>query len=158
MKQPWERLDNESSKAYRAFCVYRDLGPDRSIDKAMAAVGQKNRRTWGEWCSKYNWVERAAAYDSYLEAEKRKEKEREILDMARRHATLAMAFQEKVAKALQMIDPSDLSPRDLARWLEVATTLERLSRGEPTEIEKQIEPLIIRVVDDTDASNSSETA
>mgnify|MGYP001060969943 CR=1 FL=1 len=157
MNQPWERLKGESSKAYHAFCIYRDLGPDRSIDKAMAQAGKKNRRTWADWSRTFNWVERAQAYDDYVEQEKRKEKEKEIMDMARRHATLAMAFQEKVAKALQSIDPSELSPRDLPRWLEVATTLERLSRGEPTEIEKQLEPLIIRIVDDTNAPDNSET-
>ena len=63
--------------------------------------------------------------------------------MAERHAKLAMAFQQRVAQRLQQIDPAELSPSDMAKWLDIATKLERLSRGEPTEIgiRKQDNPL-----------------
>lgn len=37
MAEIWERQKNESSKAYAAFCIYRDLGTERSLDKALAA-------------------------------------------------------------------------------------------------------------------------
>ena len=30
----WDRRENESIQAYEAFCVYRDLGSERSILKA----------------------------------------------------------------------------------------------------------------------------
>lgn len=33
MAEIWERLPNESSKAYQAFCIYRDLGVERSLEK-----------------------------------------------------------------------------------------------------------------------------
>ena len=89
------------------------------------------------WSSKYDWVTRAQAYDDYIEKKKREEKEKAILDMAERHAKLAMAFQQRVAQRLQGIDPLELSPSDMAKWLDIATKLERLSRGEPTEIGKQ---------------------
>ncbi len=89
------------------------------------------------WSSKYDWVTRAQAYDDYIERKKREEKEKAILEMAERHAKLAMAFQQRIAQRLQEIDPAELSPADMARWLDIATRLERLSRGEPTEIGKQ---------------------
>jgi len=89
------------------------------------------------WSSQYDWVTRAQAYDDYIEKKKREKKEKAILDMAERHAKLAMAFQQRVAQRLQGIDPLELSPSDMAKWLDIATKLERLSRGEPTEIGKQ---------------------
>jgi hypothetical protein len=139
MPEVWERQPGESSKAYAAFCIYRDLGTERSLDKALAAANKKptNRRHWSRWMDKYNWLERARAYDDYLERKKREEKEKAILEMAERHARLAMAFQQRVAERLREINPSELSPSDMAKWLDTATKLERLSRGEPTEIEKQ---------------------
>jgi len=139
MPEIWERQPYESSKAYAAFCIYRDLGTERSLDKALAAANKKptNRRHWARWMDKYNWLERARAYDDYLERKKREEKEKAILEMAERHARLAMAFQQRVAERLREINPSELSPSDMAKWLDVATKLERLSRGEPTEIGKR---------------------
>ena len=64
--QPWERQDQETDGAWRAFQIYRDLGESRS----HAAVGRQvgKSRTWiGLWSTKYNWVQRAALYDSYLD-------------------------------------------------------------------------------------------
>jgi len=93
------------------------------------------------WSSQYDWVTRAQAYDAYIERKEREEKEKAILEkaaeMADRHVKLAKAFQQRIAQALQQIDPAQLSPSDMAKWLDVATKLERLSIGEPTEIGKQ---------------------
>jgi len=139
MSELWERLPGESAKAYEAFCVYRDLGPsERSLEKARKMLPKPRSRKWiGEWSAKYNWVERAKAYDDYIEKRKREEKEKAILEMADRQARLAIAFQQRVAQRLQELDPSELSPSDLAKWFDVAAKIERLNRGEPTEIGKQ---------------------
>jgi len=138
MAELWERQPGEGSKAYAAFCVYRDLGPERSLEKVRQNLDKPRTRKWlGDWSVKYNWVERAQAYDDYIERKKREKNEKEILEMAERHAKLAKAFLLMIAQALQQIDPAQLSPSDMAKWLEVATKLERLSRGVPTEIGKQ---------------------
>lgn len=138
MPEVWERMPNESSKAYAAFCVYRDLGPERSLEKAIQKLDKKRvKQTVWRWSSKYNWVARCKAYDDYIERRKREERERAILEMAERHAREAVAFQQKVLARLKDIDPSELSPSDIARWFDVAVKVERLSRGEPTENVKQ---------------------
>ena len=139
MAEIWERQPDEGSKAYAAFCVYRDLGPERSLDKALSKANKKptNRRHWSRWMEKYRWYERAQAYDDYIEKKKREGNEKAILEMAERHVKLAKAFLLIIAQALQQIDPAQLSPSDMAKWLDIATKLERLSRGVPTEIGKQ---------------------
>lgn len=138
MAEIWDRLPNESSKAYAVFCIYRDLGPERSLEKLRQNLDKPRSRKWlGDWSVKYNWVDRAVAYDDYIDRKKREEKEKAILEMAERHAKLARAFQQRVAERLRGINPSELSPSDMAKWLDIATKLERLSRGEPTEIGKQ---------------------
>jgi hypothetical protein len=91
-----ERGPGESSRAYRAFCVYRDLGPTRSLDRAWvsfcSAPDQQKRRTsskhtgcWGEWSRKFNWVERAEAYDDSIEEARREaaEERRQKLEESR---------------------------------------------------------------------------
>lgn len=153
MAEIWERQPGETAKAYNAFCVYRDLGPGRSLEKAAQALGLKSRKYFSNWHARHNWVARAEAYDMYIEKLKRQEHEQAILEMTRRHAELAVAFQEKIAERIRTIDPNELTPQDLARWLEIATKLERLSRGEPTEIGRHTVdlPQIVEVVtDETD--------
>lgn len=138
MAELWERLPGESSRAYSVFCEYRDLGPERSLDKLKQKLNKsRTKSTLARWSGKYKWVERAKAYDDYIEKKKRREHEKAILEMAERHAKLAVAFQQRIAQRLQEINPEELGPADLVRWLDVATKLERLSRGEPTEIGKQ---------------------
>jgi len=156
MGELWERLSNETTKAYAAFCIYRDLGSERSIDKVLAATGKRNRSSLIKWSSRYNWVERVQAYDQYLEELKRKEQEQAIIEMSRRHAELAVRMQELIKARLEEIDVNALSPRDLATWLDIATKLERLSRGEPTSIEKgeTDEPIIIEIIKQTEGTNA----
>ena len=75
-----ERLPEERAKPYRAFSVYRDMGAERSIDKACnlfyADQGKKRgsaRRTgqWAKWAQQHHWVDRAEIYDELMEEEKR---------------------------------------------------------------------------------------
>ena len=74
-----ERLPAESARAYRAFSCYRDLGPERSLDRAWSsfrtaqgkdAGSARHPGTWGAWSHQHHWVERAAAYDELLDQEK----------------------------------------------------------------------------------------
>jgi len=146
MAEIWERLPDESSKAYQAFCEYRDMGADRSIRKLAQARGKPTSTKWlCHWSAKHNWVERARAYDDYLEQEKRKEQEKAILEMVERHTKEAMALQQKALERLKSLDPNELSTRDVLNYLMEAMKLERLSRGEPTEIQAPLNVVVRRV-------------
>jgi ethanolamine ammonia-lyase large subunit len=57
--------------------------------------------------------------------------------MQERHASIASEALDRVVERLKSIQSEELTPADTAKWLEVATKIERLSRGEPTEIGKQ---------------------
>lgn len=59
------RLPGETDKAFAAFRKYMKLGPDRSIRKLGRKCG-KWRATFEKWSSKYQWQERAAAFDDHL--------------------------------------------------------------------------------------------
>lgn len=143
MAEIWERLPEESSKAYEAFCIYRDLGVDRSIEKTAKSRLKPGSYSWlRNWSSKYNWVERARAYDDYLEREKRKEREKAILEMMDRHIKETMALQQKALERLKTLNPDELTPRDVLNYLLEAMKVERLSRGEPTESQAPLEVVI----------------
>lgn len=129
MSELWERQDGETPKAYAAFCVYRDLGPDRSMAKTGETLG-KSQGLMEEWSAKYEWVKRAAAWDEEQDRVARKAQMDEIIKMRKRHARIAQTALEKVSTALDNIDPKNISNSDIARLMDTASKLERLSRGD----------------------------
>jgi hypothetical protein len=60
--KPYDRLHNETSRPYDAFVKYLELGPQRSQRKVAEAIG-KSTTIVCRWATKYNWRERALAYD-----------------------------------------------------------------------------------------------
>lgn len=127
--EPWERQPGETSKQYAAFCAYRDIGPDRSMAKAGEILG-KYPGGLEEWSAKNDWVKRAAAWDDEMDRIARKEHLAEIKKMRERHAGIAQRALEKVAEALETIDPAEMKDGDVARLMDTASKLERLSRGD----------------------------
>jgi hypothetical protein len=76
-----ERLPAESASAYRAFCIYRDLGSNRTLDLAWrnfrlhpptGKVRKWSRHPgcWGVWSVEFNWVKRAETHDELIEEER----------------------------------------------------------------------------------------
>ena len=132
-KQPFERQEKETEKAFEAFSTYRDLGSDRSLAKVGEKLG-KSKTLIERWSSQNDWVERVKAYDYEMDRQALKQEEKKRRDMAKRHANYATVFQQKVLERLQTMNPAELSTGDMIRWFEVAVKIERLSRGEPTDI------------------------
>ena len=67
---PFEQQPEESAKAFTAFSVYLNLGPERSL----AAVGQKLGKSIAlleRWSARWRWSERAHAHAMRLAAVER---------------------------------------------------------------------------------------
>jgi hypothetical protein len=115
--RPWERqtLDGaeEPSRAFHAFCFYRDLGSQRSLEKVSvalsaargrpargqnaaietAAAGGGKRRVSKqieEWSKRWKWVERVRGWEDEQDRLKREAFSKEIEEMGKRHAQQAM--------------------------------------------------------------------
>lgn len=131
--KPWERQRGESQKAFEAFAIYRDMGSTRSIQKVAQKL-TKSEALLRRWSAKWNWVERAKEYDLEMDRQHRLQQEEERRKMAERHAKQAMMFQNKILERLRTLDPNRLTPADLIRWFDIAVKVERLARGESTEI------------------------
>ena len=78
--EPWTRQQDETPRQYECFCIYRDLGPGRSLDaayrKELATKAQQKRNTratgtWTRWYTSNQWKSRAEAWDQYLDEQKR---------------------------------------------------------------------------------------
>jgi len=134
----------ESAKAFQAFCAYRDMGAQRSQREVARQLG-KSTALISRWSAKWRWVERCAMWDGHLDQESRTEELEQRKEMVDFHARLARQVLNKVAQRIVgndeagvvALDPNSLSAADVARWLDTAAKLERLSRGEPTAIERR---------------------
>lgn len=67
MSALWDMQPDETSRSYQAFSIYLNLVPsERSLRATNDALGRSSGNSVERWSAKYNWVERAAAYDGYM--------------------------------------------------------------------------------------------
>lgn len=138
MPEPWDRQPGESAKAFRAFVDYRDTpAEERSIRATAQRLVKKDYsyipRHYKDWASMWKWVERSRLYDAEQDRRRRELAEKEREEMAQLHIKAARAMLTKALKGLQAIPEDEMTPNDVSRMIEVASKLERLSRGEPSE-------------------------
>jgi len=80
MPKPWERQPNETPRAFECFTAYLEMGQGRTLS---AVYRQKTGRTqaakpagsWNGWYYRYNWQERAIAYDDHMAQERQRQRE-----------------------------------------------------------------------------------
>jgi len=148
-KPMWERLPNETPKAYKAFCVYRSLPITNNANpeeqRSLLNVSRKLGYAHGEgtpastisnWASKYSWVDRATAYDEHsaivevtlAEADIARFQQ-EVID--RRTTQIAMlndALDAKLMKVLKASQDTEVEAIELVRITEALKKVDDISR------------------------------
>lgn len=107
--QPWDRQQDESERAYKAFRAYLDLGESRSMRKAWVEYVSASRReraasgsvqgtsqestrpgpnvgpSFKMWAKAFDWRNRALEWDRHVERQRQKEKIKEIQKLRDQH-------------------------------------------------------------------------
>lgn len=146
MSNPWERQDTDTAASFEAFQIYRDLGPTRSLTKVVQQLN-KSKTLLGRWSGKFNWVERAEAYDQYMDQMRLQEEEEARRIMHQEHAAINKLMLQVAKKRIETIKPEELSPNDVKNWVEVGMKNERIARGESTEDNKNSGNTIVQLID-----------
>lgn len=161
-RDPWERRADETERAWVAFQTYRDLEPgDRSLAEAARRIYgprgvQKNGMVVGrvrEWSVRYDWRDRAAAWDAEVDRRRREALMGGHLRAAERHVRQAEAGARAMmvpiqallrrvhaaggdAEALQDLGDEELVrlARMAGRTLPALAKMERLGRGLPEDV------------------------
>jgi hypothetical protein len=115
---PGGRLPDEPAKQFAAFCIYRDLGPGRSIALAVRRAKQRDAagtlRRWEEWSSRFGWVERAAAYDAHLDAQDREMRAKLLAELQGRRFKFEIwnqrRIERRIARMEKLIDRCETAP------------------------------------------------
>lgn len=142
MPEPWERQEKETSKAWNAFRLYRDMDPaDRTIKAVAKKLGYSVTALCERWSRLNDWVSRAGAYDAHMDELKRNQRERERLAASDRRIQLAKNMQlvggakiqeigKKIQDALKNGEAlPTISLKDAAQLIDAGVKLERLEAG-----------------------------
>lgn len=147
---PWDRQDGEPDKAWKHFCSYRDLGPDRSLARTASDCGL-TVNAMGLHSARWAWGERAAAYDSHVDEQQRLAFIREAREAGKRQAAHARVYQDallgpavalakRLAGPLAQVELEQLPTHELfaltaeaARAWPAVAKMERLALGQATE-------------------------
>lgn len=152
----WERKKGESSEAYTAFKLYYKMGAKRSCSKVAQSL-LKSRVLITGWCSKWDWVERARAYDNELARQEFAEACNAVKKMNEQQAQIGLLIQKKALEALKEMKSKELYPKLLLQYLVQGAGLERKSREsdidmkvniEQSEMNKMMEDGV-QIIDDT---------
>jgi hypothetical protein len=140
-RERWDKRPGEPQEAFEAFEVYRDIGPTRGL-RAASDESYIPIAIVKAWSVDYDWQTRAEAWDHQNDLRKAKEALGGSAAMKKRHIKMALEFQQIIAiekdKLLRDVGEYDrvLKPQELIKLCESMTSLERLSRDEPTAIEE----------------------
>jgi hypothetical protein len=132
LREPWERQENESVQAFEAFQLYRDMGTERSLIKVEQKL-DKSHNLIGRWSKNHKWVARVEAWTDEQDRITRENLSKGVTAMRKNHTDIATAMLVKALKALQKLPVEEMTPADVAKLVDVASKLERISRGEATE-------------------------
>ena len=122
-----DRMQNETAKAFQAFCVFKDLGPDRTYAKVAERL-QKSEPLIARWGKRFNWHHRALDFDEFNEGE-----------LQRRLLVRRARARERALAAAEMLDEK---VSEAIKALKVTRVVKRA--GEPDETE-----LLVSVTDIT---------
>lgn len=131
----WNRLDKEPDAAFALFVRWRDHALPRPTPREWCRMNDRPGVTWPR---DFAWEDRGLGWDRYLDERRQSEVVSATQEMARRHIGVAQDFISAVVKSLQnyQIDLEQgvrMRPNEMSRMLDVASKLERISRGEATE-------------------------
>ena len=146
----FEQLPRETNKAFAAFKAYLDMGSERSLALVAANLG-KSKVMMERWSRKYDWSGRVSAHAGHVAAVERAAQEAtvraEAAEWAERRKALkqrewaihdkCIAAAERGLAAFMEREKVYANLADIARILEVASKLGRMSSGLATETVEQ---------------------
>lgn len=135
--EPWERKDGESTLAYEAFVIYRELSHEpegtpkikRTLSNVARKLG-KSQQNVGRWANKWDWQHRAREYDNELQRIELKARKDEIKKMQKMHVQYGLALQKKALQALSRLAEEDMSAKNVLDYLIQGIDIEKKARTE----------------------------
>jgi len=106
--EAYERLvsEGESSKAFEAYKLYRDMGIGRSLNAVAEQLygekAQSSKRSVSRWSARFRWVARAQSRDDYIDFIKQQAIQDHQREMGQQLAERQQKLQEGLLEAREM--------------------------------------------------------
>ncbi|NLI59434.1 MAG: hypothetical protein GX387_13180 [Clostridium sp.] len=125
----WERQPAETDREWQVWLAYRDIYPSkrpsyRQVAEQLGTTVAVVKKVGARW----DFPVRLQAWAKYVDNLTLQQRQQEILDMNKKHIEMATALNEKLATAINAIDPYELTPRDIKGLLQLSAELERKAR------------------------------
>src|ERR1051326_1319372 len=135
MSEIYERLENEPTTAFVAFQKYRDMEGEGSYAKVAQMLG-KSTKVVERFAAAWRWQERLRAYLEHLDQQRLKNRDRELQEMRKRHATFGRALMNTGGKVIERVNQrladnpkSELELDETLKMIHEGADLERKSLG-----------------------------
>jgi hypothetical protein len=136
----------ETTRQRIAFGLYHRLGPNRSLSRLREEISESadelgfkrvpSLRTLKEWSSRLHWQDRIADLETQARRMEEERRIREQREMDELHIKTARAMLRPAIQRLAELDSSEIDLSALPALVREAVRIERLARGEPTEVTK----------------------
>lgn len=125
----FERQPGETDNEYAAWAVYRDMYPNEKPSLKVAAERcGLSYSSMKNISSRWSFATRMQAWIQSVDEHLMNQRRNEILAMNEQHMGMAMKLNEKIAQAIDHIQPEYLAPKDINALMKTASELERKAR------------------------------
>jgi hypothetical protein len=101
-RNPWDQLPEESTKAFHAFALFRNMGWERSVGKVVNQCRKSSSLIY-RWSAAYRWSERAQAWDEFQDQLGQEQSVRTRMEMNKVTLTIAQTMQTKVMQGYEAL-------------------------------------------------------
>lgn len=125
----WERQPEETDREWQVWLAYRDAYPSvRPTFRLVAEQLDLTVNVVNKVAQRWSFPLRLQAWAKHCDTLTMKKREQEIIAMNEQHTSMASKLNEKLAKAIEKLDPYALTPKEIQGMMKVATDLERKAR------------------------------
>lgn len=133
----WEQQPDESKDEFDLWCSYRDLWPEvrptvTKVASALRLPVNKVQRAYNKW----TWAARLQAWIREVNADRVAELRESRRKMVADHLAIGEKLREKALKAVDYLDPTDVTPSELVALLKETQRFEQTARDSLDAIEQ----------------------
>ena len=140
----WLQQPGETQWEYTVWTKYRDSYPGKK--PSYGSVAEELATTYNvvkKMAQRWSFPMRMQAWMTECDRITMLQRRDEVLNMNKEHVEMASTLREKLKNAIDMIEPRDLKPGEIASLSKLATEMERKARIDTIAQEEARQPLLV---------------